>query len=1092
MANNTEALAQRLYERLPEIYRTRDLAVAQQRAPAADESIVLSSRPLLALISAIATQVASLRQDMDDLWDNFFIDTCDDWAIPYIGALLSTNLLPNELGSSQRLDVRNTVAWRRSKGTPAMLASVARAATGWGCEVAEFFSSELWVENLRHLRMARPITPSLHDRFALSRLGHADDPFLHSPDVRRPPDLGEPMAVAGLAGGHTGAQRRPLTAGVGRSAMGTTGRYGLKDLGVFVRRLPTFRVAGVTPAPEVPAGPDGTPDPDPSHVTSYTFDPLGRDVPLFSATTGAPVDRAQLDHAPAGYFGPADGSDLAVRQLGIPLAVAGAVVATPPRSGNAFSFSANPPLQLHPLEGMRLLQPHAFELAGQSFIVSAMWRPIDGSDDGSDDLWLGGVSTLLSRLGRFDAAFHAASSGTGLGGQLLIKIEVAEPTMGWPELVDGRTARFRENVLAIRDDVPVPRAVATGTESAYQDALLVYLPSVLVTPGHPVELWVADDGATYSNPDMITRTYLARAAEGQLWPPANLSRPSLARALIGPGLHRVGGLALPDPGRFDAEKPVRIEACIATGPELDVIQEEGGLATATVAADALPLNVYPPDEPWQPLEFHASRNALSGQMPTDGLRVIKVTALKLPSFSPQFEIVITDRAGSSLLCYVPETTFSDVHLNATYVVHDDGSTYTLSGGLETLARVGAGQVVPIEGTYPLRRRVVISGRRPAAGELAIDPERGRFEFAADDPVVVDQGMESRHLTVDYVEAFADDIGARAFSRGIDYITDPPTRIVSASGDAATYLPLSRIHRTLQDAVDQASDGDVIEIADSATYVESLNVGANASTLTIRAADQPLFARPCLKSGGGSAISVLSTGRLELSGLLISGGSLNIPNNLSELLVTACTFEVASPDNVSLQADDPDSNHRARYLICRSLLGSIRVGQGVDQVLVADSVVDNAGGLAIGASQGESIEADLPARSVQLERVTVLGRVRCESLVASESILAGAVWVDDRQSGCLRFSRFDPVSTTHLPRRYRCVTDTPTFASLIQWRPAYGQLSAIAPATLVTASETGDIIGSFASTRTGARFSNLKAKLLEFLPVGLVPLVIAET
>jgi hypothetical protein len=1085
MANNSEALAQRLYERLPEIYRSRDLAVAQQRVPSADESVVLNSRPLLALISAIATQVASIRQDMDDLWDNFFIDTCDDWVVPYIGALLGTNLLPNELGSSKRLDVRNTVAWRRSKGTPAMLAAVARAATGWGCDVAEFLGAELWVENLRHVRMARPITPSLHDRFALSRLGHADDPFLHSPDMRRPPDPGEPMAVAGLSGGRAGAQQRSLTAGLGRPSEGTSGRYGLKNLGVFVRRLPTFRVAGVTPAPEVRVAADGTPDPDPSHVTSYTFDPLGRDVPLFSSTTGAPIERAQLDHAPDRYFGSIDGSDMAVRRLGVPLAVAGPVVATPPRSITPFSFSANPPLRLHPLEGMRLLQPHAFELAGQSFIVSAHWR------HGKTDFWLGGVSTLLSRLGRFDAAFHAAAGETSDDGQLVIRIEVAEPSMGWPELSAGRTGRFPENVLAIRDDAAVPVALPNAAESAYQDALLVYLPSVLVTPDQPVELWVADDGATYSESDMEIRTYLKRSAEGQLWPPANLSRPSLAPALLGPGLHRVEGLAIPDPGRFDPAAPVLIEACIATGPELNVIQQEGGLATDAVGADALPLNVYP-SGPWQPLEFHASMMALADRMPQVGLRVITVTALQLPSVCPQFEVVMTDRGGSSLLCYIPETSFSDVHQSQAYVVHDDGSTYTLSGGLETLARVGAGQVVPIEGTYPLRRRVIVSGRRPTAGELAIDPERGRFEFAAGDPVVVNQGAESRRLTVDYVEAFADQVGARAFSRGVDYVTDPPTRIVSASGDAATYLPLPRIHRTLQEAVDKASDGDVIEVADSATYVESLRVGVNAPTLTIRAADQPLFARPCLQSSGGPAITVVSTGRLELSGLLVSGGPLQVQSHLSELVVTACTFDVPLSGTVSIEADDDNFMDRARYLFCRSLLGAIHVGQGVDQVLVADSVVDNAGGLAIGGLSAESTEVDKPARSVQLERATVLGRIRCESLVASESILAGAAVVDDRQSGCLRFSRFDPVSTNHLPRRYRCVTDTPAFASLIQWRPAYGQLSATSPVPLVTASETGDIIGSFASTRAGARFSNLKAKLLEFLPVGLVPLVIAET
>jgi hypothetical protein len=155
------------------------------------------------------------------------------------------------------------------------------------------------------------------------------------------------------------------------------------------------------------------------------------------------------------------------------------------------------------------------------------------------------------------------------------------------------------------------------------------------------------------------------------------------------------------------------------------------------------------------------------------------------------------------------------------------------------------------------------------------------------------------------------------------------------------------------------------------------------------------------------------------------------------------------------------------------------------------VVDNPGGLAIG-SQEDSLGGDVPSRSLQLERVTVLGRIRCDNLVASESLLTAAVWVDDRQAGCLRFSRFDAASANTLPRRFRCVTDSPSFASLVQWRPGYGQLAATSPAALLAASETGDLVGSFASTRAGTRLSNLNAKLLEFLPVGLTPLVILET
>ena len=109
--NDAQDFAQRLYARIPGNYRAYDAERGQ---------------PLLALITVVGAQVANLRQDLDALWDDFFIETCDDWVVPYIGALVGTNLLQQPVGQSNRLDVWNTVLWRRSKGTPQMLAGAGR------------------------------------------------------------------------------------------------------------------------------------------------------------------------------------------------------------------------------------------------------------------------------------------------------------------------------------------------------------------------------------------------------------------------------------------------------------------------------------------------------------------------------------------------------------------------------------------------------------------------------------------------------------------------------------------------------------------------------------------------------------------------------------------------------------------------------------------------------------------------------------------------------------------------------------------------------------------------------------------------------
>src|SRR5215471_14415063 len=130
--NDANDYAWRLYARVPAHYRVYDAEQGQ---------------PLLALLRVVGGQVANLRQDLDALWDNFFIETCDDWVVPYIGALVGTNLLPQPVGQSNRLNVWNTVIWRRSKGTPGMLAALANAITEWPVDFAEFFQMLGWSQN---------------------------------------------------------------------------------------------------------------------------------------------------------------------------------------------------------------------------------------------------------------------------------------------------------------------------------------------------------------------------------------------------------------------------------------------------------------------------------------------------------------------------------------------------------------------------------------------------------------------------------------------------------------------------------------------------------------------------------------------------------------------------------------------------------------------------------------------------------------------------------------------------------------------------------------------------------------------------------
>ena len=150
---------QRLYSRLPEVYRLRDIEQGRLRAAGGDDEQALAVAPLLGLLRAVGGSVTAVHQDLEQLWDDFFIETCDDWVVPYLGRLLGTNLPANPIGQANRLDVRSTVSWRRSKGAPAMLRSLAAATTGWQVSLAEFFTQIAWVQNLDFQRPGRTLTP---------------------------------------------------------------------------------------------------------------------------------------------------------------------------------------------------------------------------------------------------------------------------------------------------------------------------------------------------------------------------------------------------------------------------------------------------------------------------------------------------------------------------------------------------------------------------------------------------------------------------------------------------------------------------------------------------------------------------------------------------------------------------------------------------------------------------------------------------------------------------------------------------------------------------------------------------------------------
>ncbi len=220
-----------LYKLLPEFIRRSD---------------VEQGSPLAALLDSAQAQADLVYSDIRHLWDNFFVETCDDWVLPYIADLIALNLIDDDPANNRR-EVARTIAYRRRKGTVPQLETMAHDVTGFDAHVVEFFQRLLWNQSMIHFRFDDPWTVDVRDRTALARIGTAFDRASHTADLRPSTQL--------------------------------QGWYNIRKLGFFFWRLlaiPLKRVeAQAAPAP-APAG-------------AYHFSVLGQPERLFQSP--APLER---------------------------------------------------------------------------------------------------------------------------------------------------------------------------------------------------------------------------------------------------------------------------------------------------------------------------------------------------------------------------------------------------------------------------------------------------------------------------------------------------------------------------------------------------------------------------------------------------------------------------------------------------------------------------------------------------------------------------------------------------------------------------------------------------------------------------------
>ncbi|OPY54265.1 MAG: hypothetical protein A4E49_01084 [Methanosaeta sp. PtaU1.Bin112] len=184
-----------LLDLLPDIYQIRDIEKGE---------------PLRNLLKIIAEQMSILEEDNARLYDDLFIETCSEWAVPYIGDLIGCKCL--DMAASQglgtRAQVANTIAMRRRKGTFSMIDEIVRYATGWDSVAVEYFRRLSMTENINHHRPQSSERPDLRDWDRLLSPESPSSLVPHNAEIR--------------------------TASSGR------GRYNPSSLGIFVWRLGSY------------------------------------------------------------------------------------------------------------------------------------------------------------------------------------------------------------------------------------------------------------------------------------------------------------------------------------------------------------------------------------------------------------------------------------------------------------------------------------------------------------------------------------------------------------------------------------------------------------------------------------------------------------------------------------------------------------------------------------------------------------------------------------------------------------------------------------------------------------------------------------
>lgn len=1070
-----------LHALVPEYYKRRDRAAALAEPPEPAE--------LLAMVEALAAPLAALRQSVEELHADLFIESAGEEMLPVLAASIGLELVFRDADANRR-NLGAAMGWRRRKGTPAMLEEMARVLSDRQVALREGWKALMLTQDLNLLRAERVMA-----------------------DLR-------PASVADRASGPLAGLMRLFDP---RPIGPDSGHVHPRHLvhWTFPTQLQPLRRAACH---ELPAG---------AGDRRFAFDPDNAWRPLRVRASGFD-DRPGTDRVPDGLFAEEPGAwfgregRFAVRLTGVPAA---AVRPATPVPRNARRDPADNILGRSPAV-LGLIDADTRRYSGpvQIELVSA---PLAGN---LPDLALAELRGQIT-VGPAGQAGTAPGAGDVLDSHaMLLRLRPEAP---------AASRMIGATVIEVAGSAPSAGRAAAVAELALagylRGALYLRIPEQRIS-GERL-YWIGADGALHEPLPLAAGALpgraLASAPVGPVWPEAEgtAERAPFAPALAAPAaapavLH--GGTVLRANGLLPATPATRCALVLALSffagqrrfaPMLRLDwsgPDPRSASWSAVGADGVPLAAAA-----LPARF-AALGAILAAGPSDLALALRFESGLNGAVMTPAEVAFTAYDGSAALIHLPELVASQTAETApdgsafwprgpllarhslAVQVGADGSTWL--AGTTTPMRRSLGDAAPLPGPVPIRRREagwrrlcpwqsesgpdVLEPARP--GRLDIDPRFGLFAMNAGDGIVPHPPAagiaEPGPVTVDLQEGATMPMGALP----VDHrrwlgLRPAPTRLVSASGHlgsgASPDLLGLPLHRTVAAALAAAGAGqpeEIIEIVDSGFYpAEALAWPAGPARLELRAAP---FERPVIQvassASGAASYDSLALGGIALTRTGAAGMTLELPPAQQVFL----GFLGVLRADITLRLRLLEAAGVERATIRRCILGPLLVDEP-GEIDIADSIL----------AAAEDIQPALTAPLARLasERATLLGRIEVGQAELSDTIVAGLLLAHERFRGCLRYSLVGPGSQT--PRRHRVLeTDPatgqpirPPFESRERRDPAFLRLDAQGDTRVLTGASDGGKIGAFNAARLGELYAGLERRLAEHTPAGLGTGIVAR-